>query len=190
VNTMLPTDPIEGAHAGREILLGMGLVVLALLGGCSTTSPVHELHPVGSSTRVTTVAIQTIYRKILVPVVLNGSQRGTFLLDTGANITVITPMLAKRLGGDQPTDGPKTKARMASGQDVEVSLIRVKSIGVGSARVENFALAVYDLPPLALGAPSPITVDGLLGNDFVGLFTMTVDQRAGKLTLRLDLPAR
>ena len=187
---MLLTDPTEAAHAGREILLGMGLVVLALLGGCSTTSPEHELHPVGSSARVTTVAIQTIYRKILVPVVLNGSQPGTFLLDTGANITVITPMLAKRLGGDQPTDGPKTKARMASGQDVEVSLIRVKSIGVGSARVENFALAVYDLPPLAFGAPSPIIVDGLLGNDFVGLFTMTVDQRAGKLTLRLDLPTR
>jgi predicted aspartyl protease len=182
---------VSGAPRACWPTVGSGLVVFALLGGCSTTRPDHDLHHAQPSSRATSVAIQTIFRKILVPVVLNGNEKATFLLDTGANITVITPTLAQRLGVEQPSGGPKIRARMASGQDVEVSLIRVKSIGVGSARIENFATAVYDLPALALGAPFPIVVDGLLGNDFIGLFTMTIDPRAGRLTLQLDdLPAR
>jgi predicted aspartyl protease len=171
--------------------IGSGLVVLALLAGCSTTRPDNDLHRAQPASRSTSVAIQTIYRKILVPVVLDGNEKATFLLDTGANITVITPALAVRLGVEWPSGGPKIRARMASGQDVEVSLTRVRSLAVGSARIENFAAAVYDLPALALGAPVPLVVDGLLGNDFVGLFIMTIDPRAGRLTLQLDgLPAR
>lgn len=182
---------VRAATRASWTTLGAGLVVLVLLGGCSTTPPDQDPRRVRSASRVTSVRIQVIYRKILVPVVLNGNQTATFLLDTGANITVITPTVADRLGVQRPASGPKTRARMVSGQDVEVSLIRVKSFGVGLARIENFAIAVYDLPPLALGAPVPIIVDGLLGNDFVGLFTMTVDPRAGTLTLRLDeLPGK
>ena len=141
--------------------------------------------------RVTAVTIRTVHNKFLVPVVLNDTQTATFLLDTGANTTVITPSLARRLGVERLPDEPKTKARMASGQEVEVSLIRVKAIGVGSARIENFGVLVYDLPPLVSGATPPITADGLLGTDFIGRFTMTVDPRAEKLILQLDdLPVR
>jgi hypothetical protein len=130
--------------------------------------------------RVTAVTIRTVHNKFLVPVVLNDTQT-----------TVITPSLARRLGVERLPDEPKTKARMASGQEVEVALIRVKAIGVGSARIENFGVLVYDLPPLVLGATPPITADGLLGTDFIGRFTMTVDPRAGKLILQLDdLPVR
>ena len=141
---------------------------------------------VPTPSRVTSVRIHIVHNKILVPVVLNEHQTATFLLDTGANITVITPALARRLGVEGLPGEPKTKARMASGQDVEVSLSRLKSIGVGSARVDNFAVAVYDLPVLVPGATPPIAVDGLLGADFVGRFTMTVEPRAGKLTLQED----
>lgn len=144
--------------------------------------------PVRPSSRVTTVAVQTVDNKILVPVVLNEGQAATFLLDTGANITVITPNLARRLGVELASGEPKTRARVASGQEVEVSVVRVRSLGVGSARVENLGVVVYDLPALAPGALPSVIVDGLLGTDFVGRFTMTVDPRAGKLTLQLDDP--
>jgi predicted aspartyl protease len=141
---------------------------------------------VRSPSRVTSVTIHTVDHKILVPVVLNENQTATFLLDTGANITVITPTLARRLGVERLSGEPKTKARIASGQEVEVSLICVKSIGVGSARIDNFGVVVYDLPPLVPGTTPPITVDGLLGADFITRFTMTVDPRAGTLSLQLD----
>ena len=180
---------MNSALLARRARLGVGLVVLTVLAGCSTATPDQELRRVRSASRVTSVTIQTVHRKILVPVVLNGNQTATFLLDTGANITVMTSTLANRLGAERPVDGPKVRLRMASGQDVEMSVIRLKSIGVGSARLENFVVALYDLPTLP--ASPPITVDGLLGNDFVGQFMMTVDPRAGTLTLQLyDSPAK
>jgi hypothetical protein len=63
---------------------------------------------------------------------------------------------------------------------------RRKSIGVGAARIEDFAMAVYDLPALVPGGSPPIIVKVLPGNDFIRLFTITVDPRAAKLTLQLD----
>jgi predicted aspartyl protease len=137
--------------------------------------------------RATSVAIQTMQNRYLVPVMLNGTHRATLLLDTGANITVLTPQLARRVGIDLPT-GPgasKSKARVASGQEVEVSLVRVSSIMVGSARIDNLQVAVYEIGVLDNSETPPLTVDGFLGADFLSRFTMTIDPRAGKLTLQL-----
>ena len=90
-----------------------------------------------------------------------------------------------------PSGALKSKARVASGQHIEVSLVRIKSIQVGLARIDNFAVAVYELGVLGGTATPPIAVDGFLGADFTGRFTMTVDPRAGMLTLQLaDLPAK
>jgi predicted aspartyl protease len=137
------------------------------------------------SSRVTSVTMQTINNRFLVPVVLNDTYRATFLLDTGANITVVTPQLARRAAIEVPAGASKSKARMASGQEVEVSLIRVKSIAVGSARIHNLQVAVYEIGVLDSAGTPPPTIDGFLGADFLGRFTMTVDPQAGKLTLQL-----
>jgi predicted aspartyl protease len=139
------------------------------------------------ASRVTSVTMQTSNNRFLVPVVLNDTHRATFLLDTGANITVVTPQLARRAGIEVPAGAgaSKSKARMASGQEVEVSLIRVKSIRVGSARIHNLQVAVYEIGVLDSPGTPATTIDGFLGADFLGRFTMTVDPRAGTLTLQL-----
>ena len=119
---------------------------------------------------------------------LNGTHAATLLLDTGANITVLTPQVARRVGIDLPT-GPgasKAKARMASGQEVDVSLVRVRSMTVGAARIDNLQVAVYEIGVLDTAETGPLTVDGFLGADFLSRFTMTIDPRAGKLTLQLS----
>ena len=74
---------------------------------------------------------------------------------------------------------------MASGQEVEVSLVRVRSMMVGSARIENLQVAVYEIGVLDNSKTAPLTVDGFLGADFLSLFTMTIDPWAGRLTLQL-----
>jgi predicted aspartyl protease len=137
------------------------------------------------SSRVTSVTIQTVNNRFLVPVVLNENQNATFLLDTGANITVVTPDTARRAGIELSGAAPKSKARMASGQEVEVSLVRVKSLRVGLARIDNLAVAVYEIGVVDGNAKPPLVVDGFLGADFVGRFAMTLDPRAGTLTLQL-----
>jgi hypothetical protein len=74
------------------------LAGLAALQACSTTTSDQEVRRPPS--RVTSVKIQTINNKVLVPVVLNESQTATFLLDTGASTTVVTADLARRLGAE------------------------------------------------------------------------------------------
>ena len=142
---------------------------------------------VESGTRRTSVAIQIIQNRFLVPVVLNGTHRATFLLDTGANITVVTPQLSRRAGIEMPAGAgaSRSKARMASGQEVEVALVRLKSIMVGSARIDNLQVAVYEIGVLDSTAMPPLAIDGFLGADFLGRFTMTVDPQAGTLMLQL-----
>ncbi len=144
-------------------------------------------------TRSTSITIQTVSNRFLVPVVLNGTQRAIFLLDTGANITVVSPQLARRAGIELVTGAgpPKSRARMASGQEVEVSLVRLKSVMVGLARIDNLQVAVYEIGVLDSTANPPLVVDGFLGADFLSRFTMTIDAQAGKLLLQLaDVPAR
>jgi len=185
--------------------LAAGLVVLAVLGGCSTTTSDQDLHRaalvesrstiepsvVRPSSRVTSVTIRTVNGKFLVPVVLNDTQTATFLLDTGANSTFVTPNLARSVNAERLSGEPKAKVRMASGQEIEVSVLRVKSIAVGLARIDNFGVVVYDIPAVTGSAGPAITIDGLLGTDFLRRFTMTVDPRAGTLSLQLDdLPAK
>ena len=168
---------MSAVRAGIALALLSGL---GLLQACSTAAP----------SRVASVPIQTINRKFLVPVVLNEGQTATFLLDTGASTTVITPDLARRLGIDTSSRTTLARARIASGQEVEVSMVRMTSIRVGSARLDHLNVAVYELPVIVNANP-PITVDGFLGVDFIGRFTMTVDPGAGTLTLHPhDPPTR
>ena len=67
---------------------------------------------------------------------------------------------------------------MASGQEVEVSLVRLKSVMVGLARIDNLQVAVYEIGVLDSTANPPLVVDGFLGADFLSRFTMTIDAQA------------
>ena len=172
-------DVVPNLPRMSAVRAGIALALLSGLGvfqACSTAAP----------SGVASVPIQTINRKFLVPVVLNEGQTATFLLDTGASTSVITPDLARRLGLDTSS---RTTGRIASGQAVEVSIVRMTSIRVGSARIDNLPVAVLELP--VINTNPPITVDGFLGFDFIGRFTMTIDPGAGTLTLQPhDPPTR
>ena len=67
---------------------------------------------VETGTRATSIAIETVNNRFLIPVVLNGTRRATFLLDTGANITVVSPQLARRAGVEST---PAAPARQSPG---------------------------------------------------------------------------
>lgn len=135
-----------------------------------------------------TVPIRMVNRKVLVPVVLNGAPPKTFILDTGANVTVVSPGLARTLGFEHVPGEARGRARMASGQEVEVTARRLASISVGGARIDNFGVVIYDLAGVAMSVGPDIVVDGLLGIDFIGRFTTTIDLRNQTLTFQLDEP--
>jgi len=51
--------------------------------------------------------------------------------------------------------------------------------------IDNLQVAMYELGVLDHRATPPLTVDGFLGADFLGRFTMTIDPERGTLTLQL-----
>ena len=173
------------------------LVTLLALQACSSANP----PPAPATTAVTrpadtppppgprtSVRIQFVNNKLLVPVMLNESQSATFLLDTGASTTVLTADLARRLGMTAGPGAVRARARIASGQEVDVALVRMGSLRVGTARIDGMRVAVYELASLGNTASLPVPIDGFLGMDFVGRFLMTVDPRAGTLTLGVPPP--
>jgi len=148
--------------------------------------PIIERSAVRPASREASVKLHTVNNKFLVPVVLNDVQTATFLLDTGASGTIVSPSLAQTLKLRPLPGEPKAKVRMASGQEVEVTIVRVKAIAVGPARMNNFDVVVYNSPAVSSSAGPGITVDGLLGTDFLGRFRITLDPRAETLTFYLD----
>jgi hypothetical protein len=65
---------------------------------------------------------------------------------------------------------------LAEGVYVEAIRVPVQSIAVGNARVERMAVNAYDM-----GARD---AEGLLGQDFLGHFNVSIDPARGIVTLK------
>lgn len=171
-----------------------GILVAVVLAGCFTVPmPLASQDTSGSPAppapaRGTSVPVQILGNSILVPVVVNGAERVWFLLDTGANVTVIAPALLRRLGVEVPGDAPKMRARIAGGQLVDIPVMRIASIAVGNARILNLPVAIYDVSKSVNMGGSTISIDGFLGYDFLGRFMITLSRREATLTLQADDP--
>lgn len=114
---------------------------------------------------------------VLVPVLLNGKGPYQFALDTGAGQTVVSSEVARELALEQ---GEKKEALGAGGK-VSVSLSRVNSIAVESAKVEDLAVVITDVSLLRLAVGGKL--DGILGYNYFNNFKVTIDYPKGKLSL-------
>ncbi|MBM4338902.1 MAG: DUF4124 domain-containing protein [Deltaproteobacteria bacterium] len=108
----------------------------------------------------------------LTEVVLNGSAKHYFIVDTGASFTLISRQIANELG--IPINDTTPFIRVASVSDVMLTpLVTLRSIRVGKAEVENVDTLVYSMP----------SYQGLLGNSFLNKFKVVLDSINGKMTL-------
>jgi len=86
---------------------------------------------------------------------------------------MVSPAALARLGF---TTTGTVRARLRGVTDSSVAdLVRVDSVAVGDAVVGPLSVIAHDA-----GLPG---ADGLLGRDFLGAFTVTIDARAGIVTL-------
>ncbi len=110
---------------------------------------------------------------ILVSARINGGGPVTLVLDTGAERTLVAPAALVRLGIALPNTLEATIRGVAGTTQADV--VSIESLEVGGAGAGPFAIIAHDaeLP----GA------DGLLGRDFLSLFSMTIDSRASVVTL-------
>lgn len=95
----------------------------------------------------------------LVEATLNGWP-GLFVLDTGANVTVVGPSQAERFGLASSRDGPLARReRPASGNASQIS---IKSLEIGSITIRQTRVVTADLSRL-LPALSRASGEDILG---------------------------
>lgn len=105
---------------------------------------------------------------ILIEVSINDQGPFSFVLDTGATMSVLSPETAHKLGLDS---GREDTAYAAGGQ-VQVSLIELKSLRVGGTEVKNLKAAIMDLTNLkkVIG-----DIDGVIGYSFLSKFRVVIN---------------
>jgi predicted aspartyl protease len=99
------------------------------------------------------------------------------LLDTGATKTMIRPMLAQLAGIEPGREARHARIIVAGGGELSVPLVRARSLAVNEATVHAIEIGVYD------ATPDLRDVDGILGTDYLGHFTVTIDRQTRTLLL-------
>jgi clan AA aspartic protease (TIGR02281 family) len=149
-----------------------------LRGSARSTPPAAADEPASSAPRA-----RASSKDIVIPVergrggwvaeaVINGTVRGRFLVDTGASVCVVTPAVAKAL--DLEGDGGETVQLQTIAGATRGRATTLASVAVGDAETRDVAAVVHQLEGL----------DGILGNTFLGRFTMTLDADARRVILR------
>jgi hypothetical protein len=112
---------------------------------------------------------------IVVPAKVNGLGRLRFLLDTGASHTCVTPQLVKKLG--ITTRGKATA--LGAGGEMILEIAGIESLSVAGAEVRRLTVAVVNVDHVAKLTKR---IDGVVGNDFLRRFVVTIDYRRGRVT--------
>jgi len=132
-----------------------------------------ESEAVASASAITTIQF-TPGAPILVSAKINGAGPVTLILDTGADRTMVAPAALGRLGVAIP-DTLEATLRGVTGSS-RAPVVWVSSLEVGNAAAGPLPIVAHDADLRQ--------ADGLLGRDFLALFTVTIDANAGVVTVR------
>jgi clan AA aspartic protease (TIGR02281 family) len=106
-------------------------------------------------------------------VILNGREKLECIVDTGASFTNISWKMAKDL--DITIDESTPFLPIATASDLVLNpLVRLRTVKVGKAEVENVDALISNLPG---------GMEGLLGNSFLYKFKVVLEPLNGKMTL-------
>jgi predicted aspartyl protease len=128
-----------------------------------------------------TIALGVEHRAAFVPMTVNGT-KAAFLLDTGAERTVMSDVAARRFG--LATHSAYGRPMSGVGGAVATAEVHLDRATLGSLSMPGFFLLAGPLaPPSLAGVPA----DGLLGADVLAEFDLDVDLIDRKLTLYAPL---
>ena len=119
--------------------------------------------------------IENINGYIVVQATVNDRFTGRFLLDTGADITVVTPSLAEQL--NLQTIGHHTGG-VAGGKQISIPLSEIQTFSIDRQSLSLNPIAIVDLS-VTTGPYGAI--DGIIGSDFLREFPLTIDYQQREL---------
>jgi clan AA aspartic protease (TIGR02281 family) len=137
-------------------------------------SPVSAAHE--SKRQIEVPLIGHMNNSLAVPVILNQKAMGTFIVDTGATFTVITPRMAEKLGVQVRPDTPRIKIVTANGV-INAPLVKLDQVAIGGVEVSNLNVVVQDLG-------NDTMLSGLLGMSFFKNMDLTI--KKNKLILSIS----
>ncbi len=129
------------------------------------------------------VTFAPVANRILVPLTINGIN-ATFVLDTGAARSLVTPEAVRQLG--LASDEWIATTMRGVGGIVEHPNADPRSLALGGVALHRHtvthdtSLTVGEMPGFA---PPGLVVDGLLGRDLLSLFDLEFDIAAHRLTI-------
>ncbi len=126
-----------------------------------------------SSTQKFVVPFTRYGNRIIVEGIVNGMGTMKFILDTGADLTLIPRSLVQQLGISLDNSIAITITGI-SGTIVE-PLVKIDSLKVGEAEVRNLDVVVNE--------EASLSGQGLLGGDFLGQFRVGIDYTENQLIL-------
>jgi hypothetical protein len=152
-------------------------ITLALF---AVSLPVTPAAATCTLTSLTTLPLTIAGSRLYVPVSMNETP-GLFLLDTGAELTLLTSAFAARssVGLDRHA-GQKTIGGVGGRETLPVNMAHARRIDVGKISFNDWEFAVVAPEAGGLGG---IEHDGVLGMDFLHYFDLDIDLPAATLTL-------
>ncbi|HEY2986964.1 MAG TPA: retropepsin-like aspartic protease [Candidatus Binatia bacterium] len=126
-----------------------------------------------------TAAFKRSGQQMVVEATLNRRVKANFLVDTGADLTLISVAAAKELGIDLRARLPNIRMQTLA-NSINVPLVVLDSVEVGGMEVNDLTVAVHDSPIFDGGLPGP---PGILGRDFLSHFRVQIDLKQGLLLL-------
>jgi clan AA aspartic protease (TIGR02281 family) len=150
-------------------------VATAAKEGIRSLAPLISARPVGTHRgEEASIPLRRVGGGWMASVRLNDSRTVEFLVDTGASACVISPQVAEALGIEPGPRAESVTMQVVGGRTTG-PIIKLASVRVGDAEAEDVVAVIHPISP---------GIDGLLGNSFLGRFTVTLDPRQGILHLR------
>ena len=114
---------------------------------------------------------------VVVPVRINDAADSRLLVDTGSSLTLLSTKLAAQLQLPINVNTRRSILTLAGGREVAVPRVRLASVKLATAAVENLYIGVYDV------LPATPEIHGVLGMDFLRHFDVSIDQQRRQLVL-------
>jgi clan AA aspartic protease (TIGR02281 family) len=191
--TQAPNDPLLHYHRGvalmrlsrwREAAAAFNnvlrlnpppdLAVTTQQGIRSLAPLLREPVPRSPRTEEVLVTLRRARGNWLADVRLNNARPASFVVDTGASACILSPELATALN-IHPAASAETVPMQVVGGVTTGRRVTIASVRVGDAEVEHVDAVIHSVGP---------GIDGLLGNTFLGRFTVTLDPDRSVLILR------
>jgi hypothetical protein len=156
------------ASASTRVLLAVALILLA---ACDDGRPARVNVPIDSlAGEVGFDLAGPAGAALIVPVHMNGEGPFDFVLDTGATYTCVSPDLSDQLGLEEQQGQIGYGAGI--GGSGQIQLMRADSVRLGAAQAFDMTVCVVMLDQLEA---TGLSIDGLLGLNFLKEFRMTLD---------------